>query len=191
MWYTIELADGGLVKFRGKVRSVGDRGGLPQFIRYEHPGSDRQPAVEVGVEVVDGVPWCTSVGLTGARVRVSDVKTIAGCLEDLIESALVAAAFVRDDKGTGFVRTRSSTRPDTRQQALPDIRRARKRSNRRVTDNNDLLREVAEIYRNGGSTPTDAVRRAFGCSQRTAGRYVNLAREAGLLSETTRGKVSK
>ena len=46
-------------------------------------------------------------------------------------------------------------------------------------------------YRNAGSAPTNAVKRAFGCSDRTAGRYVTLAREAGLLPETTQGKVSK
>ena len=195
---TIELADGGLVKYLvGNVKRVGDRGGLPQSIRYEHPGSDRLPGVQLVIEVVDGVPWCTFVGLAGQprgpQVRASDMKAIAGRLEELIQSALVAVAFIRDDKDKYWHRTFRGTQPmaptDTRRQALPEIRRARKRSNRKVTD--DLLKQVAEAYRNGGPAPTNAVERAFGCSHRTAGRYVTLAREAGLLPETTQGKVSK
>ena len=64
--HTIELADGGHVEYRvGSIVRVGDRGGLPRSVSYEHPGNDRLPGVEVAIEVVDGVPWCTFVGLTG------------------------------------------------------------------------------------------------------------------------------
>jgi hypothetical protein len=51
---------------------------------------------------------------------------------------------------------------------------------RRVTS--ALLAKVADIYANEADRPAAAVRAAFGCSERTAFRYIKLAREAGALS---------
>lgn len=51
------------------------------------------------------------------------------------------------------------------------------------------LEQVAEVYRqNIDNNPTEAVRRHFGYSARTASRRVNQAREKGLLSRTTQGR---
>jgi hypothetical protein len=47
----------------------------------------------------------------------------------------------------------------------------------------------AKIYRQHiDDRPTEAVSRAFGKSHRTAARWVQQAREAGLLPDTTPGK---
>jgi hypothetical protein len=192
--YEIWLADGGRVQWRGRVQAVGERGGVPQHVTYEHDGADTQPALRISVEIADGVPWCTRVELVGqpgaSRVRAANLKETAARLEDLIESALTAAAFVRGKTptGTGWVQRRSLSHPDTRQAALPDIRRARKRSNHKLTD--DMLRTVADVYRKGAPARTAAVASAFGVSQRSAGRYIQSARAAGLLAPTTQGKAT-
>lgn len=192
--YEVWLADGGRVQWRGRVQAVGERGGVPQYVTYEHDGADTQPALTIGLEIVDGVPWCTRVDLAGqpgaSRVRAADLKETAGRLEELIESALTAAAFVRGNMfgKAGWVRTRSLSRPDTRQAALPDIRRARKRSNHKLTD--EMLRTVADVYRKGAPARTAAVASAFGVSERSAGRYIQSARAAGLLAPTTQGKAT-
>lgn len=185
--HVFELADGGRIEYRGRIIPVGERGGLPQYIRYEHPGSAAQPAVELGLEVVDGVPWCVHSALSGqpggSRVKATDLRGAADTLEDLIETVLAATAF-EENKG-GWKRQW----PGTGRLVMPEIRRARKRTNHTVTP--DLLTRVADVYRTTDSAPTDAVAKAFGVSRRTAGRYVQLARDAELLPITTQGKVTK
>jgi hypothetical protein len=53
----------------------------------------------------------------------------------------------------------------------------------------ERLQGVAKIYRQHiDDRPTQAVSRAFGKSHRTAARWVQQAREAGLLPDTTPGK---
>jgi hypothetical protein len=76
---------------------------------------------------------------------------------------------------------------------MPSIQRARRRTRRatRKVTGDELLARVAEAYRNGGDKPTDAVKRELNCSHRTAGRYVNQARAAGLLPAATKGKVTR
>ena len=194
-----KLADGGRVIRptgpTGEVVAIGDRGGVPRHIRYEHPGDGTHPGVEIGIEVVEGVPWVTFVALLGEpgarRVKAADVKAVAGRLEDLVESALSTASYEQPKGKSSWLAIRSLSKPNAEAEtmALPEIRRARKRANRKVTS--ELLQQVADVYRKGDPAPTEAVRRAFGCSHRTAARYVQLARDAGLLSSTTQGKASK
>jgi transposase-like protein len=62
---------------------------------------------------------------------------------------------------------------------------------RRVQAGDGAVRrqDVADIYRQHiDDRPTEAVSRAFGKSHRTAARWVQQAREAGLLPDTTPGK---
>lgn len=189
--HIFQLADGGRIEYRGRIIPVGDRGGLPQYIRYEHPGAPAQPAVELGLEVVDGVPWCVYSALSGqpggSRVKATDLRGAADTLEDLIEKVLAAIAFEKN-KG-GWKREMSTARAGTSKLVMPEIRRARRRTNHTVT--RDLLTRVADVYRATDSAPTDAVAKAFGVSRRTAGRYVQLARDAELLPITTQGKVTR
>lgn len=53
----------------------------------------------------------------------------------------------------------------------------------------ERLQEVDETYHEHiDDRPTEAVSHAFGISHRTAARYVQQARESGLLPDTTPGK---
>ena len=66
---------------------------------------------------------------------------------------------------------------------------ARRPQRRTITP--ELLADVAALYRaNITGSPIDAIRRALGCSTRTAARYVELCRsdEYQLLPKTTRGQ---
>ena len=66
----------------------------------------------------------------------------------------------------------------------PKNRRPRRR---KITD--DMLREIAGVYRDHlDEGPWQAIRDRFGVSESTAGRYVLLARKAGYLPDTTAGK---
>jgi hypothetical protein len=185
--FAVATADGGEVTFRGKMVALDEQRAARQFITYRHPGGERRPALRVDVIVDDdGVPWCVSAALTGEpgarRVRTVDVKTVAGQLEALVDGMVASATFIANDQGSGWVKT-----PPTRRQALPTVRRARKRQRRKTID----LHKVAEVYKNSGpSARTAAVHSAFNVSKRTATRYIQLAREAGLLASTTRGKAT-
>jgi hypothetical protein len=55
---------------------------------------------------------------------------------------------------------------------------------RRTTD--DLLREVATVYRKTKGRPVDAVAAHLNCATRTAWLWIRRAREAGLLPEVVR-----
>ena len=72
--------------------------------------------------------------------------------------------------------------------AVRAFQRARKgRSARKITP--AFLERVAETYRtNLNGNPTEAVARTEGVAHRTAGGYVEKARDAGILPPTTRGK---
>ena len=185
----VAMADGGELQFRGAVTPLADgSAAVPRRLTYRHPGKDRQPAMQVDLEVVDGVPWCTQVLLLGEagsrRVRPTDLKEITARLDYLADQMLSAAAFIANDQGSGWVR-----KSDTGRMARPTIRRARKRERRHITP--ELLERVAEIYRKTGSAGrTAAVAEAFHVSERTAGRYIQTARAEGLLAATTRGRAT-
>jgi hypothetical protein len=55
----------------------------------------------------------------------------------------------------------------------------------------DLLREVAEVYRANPDRPTTPVSGHFVVPHRTAARYVEQARAAGLLGPARRGKAGE
>lgn len=186
---SIAMADGGELEFRGPVAPLADGlTAVPRRLSYRHPGKDRQPAIQVEIEIADGVPWITQVLLSGnagaCRVRSTDLKAITARLDELADQMLGAAAFLANDQGSGWVR-----KMDTAQTARPSIKRARKRERRTITPH--LLRQVAEIYlKTGSAGRTAAVARTFGVTDRTAGRYIQMARAEGLLAPTTRGKAT-
>jgi transposase len=66
-------------------------------------------------------------------------------------------------------------------------RDGQKRARRKVND--ELLTEVAALYRDTiNDGPWRAIAERFGVSETTAGRYVMLARKAGLLPKTAPGR---
>ena len=70
------------------------------------------------------------------------------------------------------------------------MRRARAGRKVKVTD--DLLREVAEVYRaNVSGKPTEAVANHFDRSHRTATLYIKRARDNGFLGAAIKGKAGE
>jgi hypothetical protein len=179
-------SDGARLEMRGKMVLVGDRT-LSSKLTYTQPGGNGMPGLEIRIEVVDGAPTVTSVLFAAAQggngVRVTDLKDVASRLEDLAEEICATAAWVRN--GSGAFRDFPLS-AESRQSAMPSIRRARRKTRRKM--NRELLTRVADTYRAAERAPTEAVKAAFGVEHRTAGRYVAAAREAGLLPPTTRGK---
>lgn len=62
------------------------------------------------------------------------------------------------------------------------LRQVRRTDRRKMTP--EVLQRVAETYMSDDLRPVEAVRTAFGVSERTAYRYAELARDAGYLPST-------
>jgi hypothetical protein len=71
----------------------------------------------------------------------------------------------------------------------PLDRAARQRPRRAMTP--DLLRDVARVYLEAESKPTQAVMRRFSLSRPTAGRWVGLARNGGFIPTAPNEKESE
>jgi hypothetical protein len=163
-----------------KLVEVGDRW-VPAEIVVKLPGNANEPDIGLRIEVRQGVPVYTEVVLharsDGPDVRSRDVADIA--LDDWLDAIVAACSYSRLGAADSWVK-------GDRRDALANVRKVR--SGRPRISRERLVR-VAEIYREHfDARPTDAVRRAFGVSDRTAARYVENARKAGLLPPTTPGK---
>lgn len=78
----------------------------------------------------------------------------------------------------------------TRAESSAAVRGLRSRRKRKVDD--DLLREVAEVYRaNVDRGPTQAVAERFDKATSTAALYVSLARQHGFLGAAINGKAGE
>ncbi len=159
---------------------------------------DGSPDVELVYEVRNGVPECRQVHVkatnTGHEVRCSGLVGIR--VEDVLEEALktllgiaiegpegIFTSLVRYDHGTGTI-----TRDD--REAIRQVRGAR--SGRKIKITDDLLRDVAKVYRaNVEHEPTAAVAEHFDKAHRTAALYVHRAREAGHLGAAIKGKAGE
>ncbi len=155
---------------------------------------DGTPDLFLGFEVRDGVPQCRRAELRssegGREVLSSDLRGVK--LEDLLELAVVqvALALRQPEDGEAVGALSMITTEEERRQTLSQTRGVRREARRRVTD--DLLREVAQVYRdNVDDNPTAAVQRHTGRSHRTAALYVQQAREAGFLGASVRGKAGE
>jgi hypothetical protein len=171
---------------RNRVR-VGDRL-LPRRIDVTLQSTvDDLPSLMMTIEVREGIPQCTQVTIrsteTGREVRSVDLR--AARLEDWLESIVASAAAEPTEHGYVI----DDRMPAELAAERKRVRYVRAGARRTITD--DLLRQVAEIYRaNASDRPTEAVLVAFGTSPRTAARYVQQAREREFLPPTTPGKVT-
>ncbi|WP_343598894.1 hypothetical protein [Mycobacterium sp.] len=161
---------------------VGDRV-VPRRITAAIYGDHNTPDVALVIEVRQGVPACAEVRVIardGApEVRRTHLKAIP--LAEWVDAAVAACSWIPARGGIlydGFAADRAKARRNAT--------RVRAGQPRASTHH---LQKVADIYREHlAEHPTEAVRRAFGYSPRTAARYVERARAAGLLPPTTRGK---
>jgi len=179
-WETIPLTDGGTLAAIGdpEVRPVGDHG-VPAKMRYSHPGGANQPALDIGIEVRDGVPVCTEIRLVASdlgQVRVKDLTLLAGILEKRITELASLSVWDRTERGWGKASVIDELHRTAHERS---VRNARQANRRRVTP--DLLARVAEVYVAASGNRLEVIQKAFEVSERTAARYVTRAREAGLL----------
>lgn len=155
---------------------VGDRM-VPAAIFVKVDADSSNPELTMKIEVRQGIPVYTEIALkaadAGAEIRNKDLKNIY--LDDWLSQ--IVAAFSEP--------LEAATDATDRHDAIKNIERVRQGRSRKSDEH---LPRVAEVYReNFDGRPTDAVRRAFGVSPRTAARYVDAARQAGLLPPTQRG----
>jgi hypothetical protein len=164
---------------------VGDRM-VPSPISVEIRGGPSQPDLSMTIEVRQGIPvWtevCVRARPDGPEVREKDLSRVhlKLWLEQIVAVASAKVSGVPGQWGVGW------SKPVDDASALSDIRQARSGRSR---ISQERLSKVAEVYReNIHDRPTEAVKRAFDLSHRTAARYVQQARERGLLPATSPGK---
>jgi hypothetical protein len=155
---------------------VGNRH-VPQTIVVSILGGSNQPDYQMKIEVRQGVPQWTEVTLRarpgGAEVRDKDLTAVR--LDAWLQQIVAMVSTI------GGSKPQKDWKP-----ALTDIGLAMKG---RPRISREQLEQVAQIYRDHiDGSPTEKVATAFGKDRRTAGRYVRMARDAGLLPDTTKGK---
>lgn len=163
---------------------VGDRL-VPRVIDVELPGGSEspQPALRFRIEMVDGVPLCSRITLErrqgGRGVQSSDLRDIR--LQDWIEDLVAVASSKVVSTDGGVIHAVIDRSPDSERDAHRAVR-AMQRGGRRRVDQKHLTK-VAEIYREhqASGRPVEAVETAFGTSYRSAARWIQRARQEGLL----------
>lgn len=174
--------DAGSIEFdTSTVVRVGDRH-APARMTVHLDGAVDQPAVVLTIETTRGVPECVDVQFTakpGRGVRGDDLRALA--VDRWVRAVVpfVAERVTVTDAGRVVV-SMGPGDPIAFDEAEQALRAARKGKRRRLT--NDDLGRVAQAHQAAPEGErTRAVATTFYVSTRTAERYVQQAREAGLL----------
>lgn len=162
---------------------VGDRY-LPSKIEVVFPGGtdSPQPGLEFTIEVVKEIPTVTRVELKtregGRGIRPSDLDDIRRRLNDWTED--IVAGSMMEVLSNVEGRLVVVDRADAHRANARAARAMQSGGRRKITT--EHLQRVAEVYReHEEGTPIEAVEIAFGTSYRSAARWVQKAREEGLL----------
>ncbi len=172
----------------GRVR-LGDRI-FPERFVLTMEYDDGWPELRLDFAVVDGRPQCRGVHVTssgdgGHEVQSSHLRLIR--VNDLLEAVTTSVARRVVSEEGGVLESVMDISDDTRYGTIRQVRQVRKS---RITD--DVLREVAEVYRaNVDNNPTEAVASRFGKAHRTAALYVERARRRGFLGAALKGKAGE
>ena len=175
----------------GKAR-IGNRL-LPRRFTLTAINDDDSPNLRMVFAVLDGVPQCRGVHIEssdgGREVQSGDLRALR--LEDFLEFAMTeTASVVTKTTAAGETTAVHTVDPDERARTLKVLQRARSDARRKVTD--DMLREVAAIYRtNLDNNPTQAVADHYDKSPRSARLYVKQARDKGFLGAAVKGKAGE
>ena len=172
--------------YSGEVMVAGDKW-LPTWLEFETDGHD-EPNQYCRVEIRDDVPRLVELGWR-AREHQREIrqKHLRGTEVSAIIDVLYAMTIVevRDGKGILNLGDVGSEQDRRIRDFLYESRLDK--GKRLVTD--QLLRQVADVYRtNIDHAPTQAVARTFAVKSRMASKYVQQARDRGLLPPTTQGK---
>jgi len=151
---------------------------------------DGAPDVALTFEVRSGVPECREVNIRatddGREVKCSGLAGVR--VEDILEAALRDLMLDIQIRTAGELPDWLDTEPG--RTAVSESRKAR--VGRKVTVTDELLREVAEVYRaNVAGHPTAAVADHFDKAHRTAALYVKRARGRGFLGAALKGKAGE
>ena len=151
---------------------------VPRKILFEAPGDDDQTWLTLGIELVDGVPECTHLELSGRPVRDRHLKAIR--VEKLV-TAIVSTCAQR-------VERTPKTLTLIHGPATPEQVKAVERVQRRRRDPNDraLLEQVATLYKANPDAPLAAISEALDMSPRTAARWAARCSEKGLLPQVSK-----
>lgn len=174
------------------------------YLAGDEPGAE--PDLDIEFEVRDGAPRCRSVKITahpdGAEITRTDLRSLR--LEDLLEYAVSAVGNrVRQvgPRGETFqcigkfgpeVWRLEHVEDDAGQRHLMKATRTARSEARRRKMTDDVLRDVAEVYRKHvADTPTAAVADYLDRSLRTASLYVQRARAKGFLGAAITGRAGE
>jgi len=157
---------------------------VPETMFVDLDGDGEQPALQMKIEVHQGVPVCTELRLVaragGREIRRTDLRAVR--IDSWIEQ--VVAVCSHEQSEPGGVITKSAPTPADRENA----RAARPRSGRPKVPP-ERLHEVADLYRrHADGQPLLVVADVLGVSPRSAARYIARCRSDGLLPP--RGKAS-
>jgi hypothetical protein len=187
---TLLLPDGGELTWDGQwIVPVGDRG-LPASVIYHHSGDEKRAGLTLRIEVVDGIPEVTEMTFTksadGGQIRPKEVKWGAVTLDRPVTYWLSELTYQRgDEEGHDWVK-RYPVSPAERRAAVAEVKRGRRPTRQRKMTPK-LLREIAAAYKAASTPKHEKVAEVFGVTPRTGQRYIEKAREAGLLPPARKG----
>jgi hypothetical protein len=178
---------------------VGDRF-VPQHISVHFPGDDDQPTLDLGIDIIGGVPMCTELKMAkkpdGREVRSKDLRIIR--IEDWLEYIVAACSHSYETDGSATtIRDHPNDGPTAAdKRRVSDVRQPVRNANRgRRSIDREFLERVAAVYRDHfDDRPGVAIEKAFGVKKRTAAWYVELCRSDNykLLPKTeSKGKKQK
>jgi hypothetical protein len=175
-----------------ELEPVGELLRMPaRFTLHLRHAADGGPDVDITWQVRQGAPECVEVRIAanegGHEIRVSGLAglRISDCL-DFVVKAMMSESRV---KSGGFKRPAWFSFREGSREAIEQTRTAR-RTKTKITD--DLLREVADVYRASVSDkPTAAVAEYLDRPHRTAALYVRRARDRGFLGEAIKGRAGE
>jgi hypothetical protein len=161
----------------GAVR-VGEKVIVASPIEAHFPASGHHPSLYMRIEMVDGVPLCTEITLKmaegGEPLRQKHLRAMK--VELFVEYAALRCSatvvFQRESGGMAIARP------------SPEAKRAVRTFKRSMTS--ALKQQVAQVYGEAEVGGIDAVMDAFGVSRTSAVRYINAARDAGLIEPRKR-----
>ncbi len=156
------------------------------YLTADVPTHSERPALTVRYEVVGGVVRCTDFGFWTERpeqsVRRRDVEWAAEHFDDLRTEALTACTMKRGPNGSWEM-------PSDRNEVRGDVRNMPRPSNRSLKDST-FVAKIADVYNDNPVGGTEAVADSFGVSRSMAQRYVKAARDAGLVEDRRRNRLS-
>jgi hypothetical protein len=161
---------------------------LPPHYAFEVDDPGCPYLIEIRVAVIEGQPRCADLRLQmrpgGSPVSSENLRKIP--LARYVRESPRLYAVRADFDENGEVMFLASTGVED---FTPLDRAARQRPRRAMTP--DLLRDVARVYLEAESKPTQAVMRRFSLSRPTAGRWVGLARKGGFIPTAPNEKESE